>query len=189
MAVALHFPAAPCRLPLATVPAKLLATPLPAYRGHGVASPPPLPASRRRRVSHPARVQHEKKYPSQNYTSIHSLAPPLNKTFLLLTPSASYTKSDTLGLPDGGPPTRFEMLEDPCPSSEGYRVVWYRSSEKWQHDERMRENKIQRARQDFQRSAARRFYTPSPDLGGQAGPDMLFLCGLRFVRAHVKEDA
>ncbi len=52
---------------------------------------------------------------------------------------------------NGGPPTRFEMLEDPCPSSEGYRVVWYRSSEKWQHDERMREDKIQRARQEFQR--------------------------------------
>ncbi len=49
------------------------------------------------------------------------------------------------------PPERFEAVEDPSPSSEGYRILWYRSSEKWKRDERSRDNAIQAARQDLQR--------------------------------------
>jgi len=49
------------------------------------------------------------------------------------------------------PPERFEAAEDPSPSTEGYRIIWYRSSEKWQRDERVRDNAIQTARQDLHR--------------------------------------
>jgi len=49
------------------------------------------------------------------------------------------------------PPERFEAVEDPSPSSEGYRIIWYRSSEKWKRDERSRDNIIQAARQDLHR--------------------------------------
>jgi transposase len=49
------------------------------------------------------------------------------------------------------PPERFEAVEDPSPSSEGYRIIWYRSSEKWKRDERSRDNAIQAARQDLHR--------------------------------------
>lgn len=44
------------------------------------------------------------------------------------------------------PPERFEALEDPELSAEGYRIVWYRSSEKWRRDERTRDNAIHEAR-------------------------------------------
>lgn len=50
-----------------------------------------------------------------------------------------------------GPPERFEAVEDPSPSSEGYRVIWYRSSEKWKRDERSRDNTIQAVRQNLHR--------------------------------------
>jgi len=50
-----------------------------------------------------------------------------------------------------GPPERFEAVEDPSSSSEGYRIIWYRSSEKWKRDERFRDNMIQVARQELHR--------------------------------------
>jgi len=43
------------------------------------------------------------------------------------------------------PPERFEAVEAPEASSEGYRIVWYRSSEKWKRDERARETAIHTA--------------------------------------------
>lgn len=49
------------------------------------------------------------------------------------------------------PPERFEAVEDPLPSAEGYRIIWYRSSQKWQRDERSRDNAIQTVRQEVQR--------------------------------------
>ena len=49
------------------------------------------------------------------------------------------------------PPDRFEAVEDQEPSAEGYRISWYRSSEKWRRDERARENSICTARQELQR--------------------------------------
>lgn len=54
-----------------------------------------------------------------------------------------------------GPPERFEAVEDPATSSEGYRIIWYRSSEKWKRDERTRDNAIQAARQDLHRLGER----------------------------------
>jgi transposase len=53
------------------------------------------------------------------------------------------------------PPERFEAVEDPSPSAEGYRITWYRSSEKWKRDERSRDNAIQAARQELQRLGER----------------------------------
>ncbi len=50
-----------------------------------------------------------------------------------------------------GPAERFEAVEDPSLSSDGYRIIWYRSSEKWKRDERSRDNAIQAARQDLHR--------------------------------------
>jgi len=44
------------------------------------------------------------------------------------------------------PPERFEAIEDPQRSVESYRIVWYRSSEKWARDERTRDNAIHEAR-------------------------------------------
>jgi len=44
------------------------------------------------------------------------------------------------------PPERFEAIEDPQRSAEGYRIVWYRSSEKWARDERARDQAIEQAR-------------------------------------------
>jgi transposase len=52
-------------------------------------------------------------------------------------------------------PDRFEAVEDPAKSSEGYRIIWYRSSEKWKRDERSRDNAIQTARQDLHRLGER----------------------------------
>ncbi len=49
------------------------------------------------------------------------------------------------------PPDRFEAVEDPEPSAEGHRIVWYRSSEKWKRDERARDNAIHTARQELHR--------------------------------------
>jgi len=54
-----------------------------------------------------------------------------------------------------GPPERFEAVEDPATSSQGYRIIWYRSSEKWKRDERIRDNAIQAARQDLCRLGER----------------------------------
>lgn len=54
-----------------------------------------------------------------------------------------------------GTPERFEAVEDPATSSEGYRIIWYRSSEKWKRDERFRDNTIQAARQDLHRLGER----------------------------------
>ena len=53
------------------------------------------------------------------------------------------------------PPERFEAVEDPEPSAEGYRIVWYRSSEKWQRDEKARENAIHEARWGLRRLTER----------------------------------
>lgn len=53
------------------------------------------------------------------------------------------------------PPEEFEAVEDPLPSSEGYRIIWYRSSEKWKRDERSRDNAIQSARQKLHRLSER----------------------------------
>ena len=49
------------------------------------------------------------------------------------------------------PPERFEAVEAPEPTAEGYRLVWYRSSAKWNHDQRLRDDAIQSARQELQR--------------------------------------
>ncbi len=54
-----------------------------------------------------------------------------------------------------GPPECFEAVEDPANSSEGYRIIWYRSSEKWKRDERSRDNAIQAARQELHRLGER----------------------------------
>ncbi len=54
-----------------------------------------------------------------------------------------------------GPPERFEAVEDPATSSEGNRIIWYRSSEKWKRDEHYRDNAIQAARQDLHRLGER----------------------------------
>ena len=48
------------------------------------------------------------------------------------------------------PPERFEAVEGP-PSAEGYRIVWFRSSEKWKRDEQARTQLIQQARYELQR--------------------------------------
>ncbi len=53
------------------------------------------------------------------------------------------------------PPERFEAVEDPEPSAEGYRLVWYRSSEKWRRDEQTREKAIHEARSGLRRLAER----------------------------------
>lgn len=53
------------------------------------------------------------------------------------------------------PPDCFEAVEAPERSVEGYRIVWYRSSEKWKRDQRARDHAIQRARQDLHRLRAR----------------------------------
>ncbi|MCP4678787.1 MAG: IS1634 family transposase [Deltaproteobacteria bacterium] len=53
------------------------------------------------------------------------------------------------------PPECFEAVEDPSPSAEGYRIIWYRSSEKWKRDERSRYNAIQAARQELHRLGER----------------------------------
>ena len=45
----------------------------------------------------------------------------------------------------------FEAVEAPEPTSEGYRLLWYRSSEKWKRDERTRDNAVQSARQQITR--------------------------------------
>ena len=53
------------------------------------------------------------------------------------------------------PPERFEAVEDPELSAEGYRIVWYRSSEKWRRDEQARDNAIHEARWGLRRLAER----------------------------------
>jgi transposase len=46
----------------------------------------------------------------------------------------------------------YEAYEAPeCISSEGYRIIWFRSSEKWARDEKTRQQAIDRARFDVQR--------------------------------------
>lgn len=49
------------------------------------------------------------------------------------------------------PPERFEAVEAPQPSAEGYRIVWFRSSEKWKRDERYRDNAIHETRLELLR--------------------------------------
>jgi transposase len=44
------------------------------------------------------------------------------------------------------PPERFETIGEPLTTAEGYRLVWYRSSEKWTRDEQWRQAAIDRAR-------------------------------------------
>ena len=51
----------------------------------------------------------------------------------------------------GDAPERFEAVEAPEPTVEGYRLVWYRSSDKWQRDQHHRDQAIQSARQEVQR--------------------------------------
>ena len=53
------------------------------------------------------------------------------------------------------PPEVFEAVEAPEPSVEGYRIVWYRSSEKWKRDQRARDDAIQTARMEIQRLSER----------------------------------
>lgn len=53
------------------------------------------------------------------------------------------------------PPEVFEAVEAPEPSAEGYRIVWYRSSEKWKRDQRTRDDAIQHARQELHRLSER----------------------------------
>jgi len=53
------------------------------------------------------------------------------------------------------PAERFEAVEAPEPSSEGFRIIWYRSSEKWKRDERARDTAIQRARWELHRLSGR----------------------------------
>ena len=51
----------------------------------------------------------------------------------------------------GDAPERFEAVEAPEPTVEGYRLVWYRSSDKWERDQHHRDQAIQSARQEIQR--------------------------------------
>jgi transposase len=51
----------------------------------------------------------------------------------------------------GDAPERYEAVEAPEPTVEGYRLVWYRSSDKWQRDQQHRDQAIQSARQEIQR--------------------------------------
>ena len=53
------------------------------------------------------------------------------------------------------PHERYEAVEDPSPSSDGYRVIWYRSSSKWKRDEQARDDKITAARQELRRIGER----------------------------------
>jgi transposase len=53
------------------------------------------------------------------------------------------------------PPEVFEALDAPEPSAEGYRIVWYRSSEKWKRDQQARDDAIQAARMALQRLSER----------------------------------
>ncbi len=53
------------------------------------------------------------------------------------------------------PPEIFEAVEAPEPSVEGYRIVWYRSSEKWKRDQRARDDAIQTAQINIQRLSER----------------------------------
>jgi transposase len=53
------------------------------------------------------------------------------------------------------PPEHFETVEAPEPSAEGYRIVWYRSSEKWKRDERARDHAIHKARGELDGLRAR----------------------------------
>ena len=48
------------------------------------------------------------------------------------------------------PPERFEALAD-LTTAEGYRLVWFRSSEKWKRDEQWRQSAIDRARFELHR--------------------------------------
>lgn len=48
------------------------------------------------------------------------------------------------------PPDRFEAVEG-LTTAEGYRLVWFRSSEKWKRDEQWRQAAIDRARFEFHR--------------------------------------
>jgi len=48
------------------------------------------------------------------------------------------------------PPERFEAASVAQTSSEGYRIVWFRSSEKWKRDERFRQDCIDAARFQIQ---------------------------------------
>ena len=53
------------------------------------------------------------------------------------------------------PPEIFEALDAPEPSAEGYRIVWYRTSEKWKRDQQERDDAIQAARMELQRLSER----------------------------------
>ncbi len=49
------------------------------------------------------------------------------------------------------PPEVYDAYEAPeFSSSEGYRIIWFRSSEKWAHDEAVRQHAIDRARFELQ---------------------------------------
>ncbi len=48
------------------------------------------------------------------------------------------------------PPERFEAVADTA-TAEGYRLLWFRSSEKWKRDEQWRQNAIDRARFELHR--------------------------------------
>lgn len=55
------------------------------------------------------------------------------------------------------PPEVYEAYEAPeFSSSEGHRIIWFRSSEKWARDESSRQQAIDRARFDLQRLNERR---------------------------------
>lgn len=49
------------------------------------------------------------------------------------------------------PQERFEAVEAAEPTVEGYRLVWYRSSDKWQRDQQHRDHAIQAAREQLER--------------------------------------
>lgn len=51
----------------------------------------------------------------------------------------------------GDPREVFECVEAPEATSEGFRLLWYRSSEKWKRDERARDNAVATARQQITR--------------------------------------
>ena len=61
------------------------------------------------------------------------------------------------------PPERFEALEGAV-TAEGYRVVWFRSSEKWKRDEQARQQAIDQTRFELhrlrERTGQRRLKTP-----------------------------
>ncbi|MBI5504223.1 MAG: IS1634 family transposase [Deltaproteobacteria bacterium] len=85
---------------------------------------------------------------------------------------------------------RFEVASLPQASSEGYRVVWFRSSEKWKRDERVRQDCIDAARFQIQGLAERagRRELKTREQVSAAAKEILERTGAGpFLREEIKE--